>query len=808
MVRLPRRSGLEYWLAVASVAVATLIQLVIHPLLGGTFSLLPYYGAVIFSAWYGGFRPAAVALILSCLVDKYLFVEPRYSFELINPWEFRINVALFLFVGLATALLSESLMAARRRAERNVADLADQHRRLEQEMAQRRHAEEEQQRLALRNRAILETMLDGLITMDFGGAIQSCNPAAERLFGYPTGELLGQNLSKLMPLADQQRHQSEFLENYLEGGKSKVLGLGREVIGLRKDGTIFPLELSLSEDHSDDRPMLIGLLHDLTERKRNERSLKEAKEAAERANAAKGQFLAGVSHELRTPMNSIIGMTELALDESLPDSARDCLETVKTSADLLLAMVNEILDYSRLESGGLTLESEPFKLRRTLDQLIRSMTLRAAEKDLKLAYRAADDVPEELSGDATRLRQVLRNLLDNAVKFTEQGEIACSVGVESRADGEVDLRFAISDTGIGIAPGDQRRIFSPFYQVDSSTTRKHGGAGLGLAIASDLVKLAGGRIWVESEQSTGSTFCFTMRMGIASAAGQPYDRSAAADRPADTRLLGAGDRLRQLRVLVAEDIPANQKLLRKILDKRGHQVEIASNGKEAVDLASHEPFDLVLMDVQMPRMDGYQAAAAIRSQPGHRRLPIVAMTAYAMPGDRERCLAAGMDAYLSKPVDSRRLIDLIERLAAHQCSSLAACEEENLETSRDNLKPEREASPATVFDLEGTLKRLGGNRDLLADLVQMFGEDAPKLLERIADAMHSGRADSVRLGAHSLRGLASNFGADALMQRLLRIEEAATRGSLSSTADLEEVRQQTARLKVAIEPHRRAAPTG
>ena len=385
--------------------------------------------------------------------------------------------------------------------------------------------------------------------------------------------------------------------------------------------------------------------------------------AAEAANVAKSRFLANMSHELRTPMNAILGMTELALGEPLPASARDYLQTAKESADTLLELLNEILDVSRMEAGKFALEATPFSLRRVVEQTLKTMGVRAYEKGLQLLCEVPDEVPDRLVGDSLRLRQVLTNLLGNAIKFTEQGEVLLSARLSTfpLGEAEVMIEFAVADTGIGIAAEQQAEIFSPFHQADASTTRSYGGTGLGLAISANLVGLMGGRIWVESRLGQGSTFRFTVKLarqavGLTdvappAAGGLSRDGRPAAQRP--------------LRILLAEDNPANQKVAVYLLRQYGHGATVASDGREALERVRDQDFDLVLMDVQMPTMDGFQATEAIRKLPeqAKARLPIVAMTAYAMKGDQERCLAAGMDGYITKPINARELFETIERLA-------------------------------------------------------------------------------------------------------------------------------------------------
>lgn len=494
----------------------------------------------------------------------------------------------------------------------------------------------------------------------------------------------------------------------------------------------------------------------VTERKRMEEELRQAMRDANAANRAKSAFLAAMSHEVRTPMNGILGMTELALETELTHEQREYLTHVKKSADFLLGVINDILDFSKIEADKLSLECVPFRLRAELDEMLAIPDNQARQKGLKLIRNVAADVPEVLVGDPRRLRQVFENLVANALKFTERGEVFVLIDVAERHDDAVTLRCSVRDTGIGIPPEMLDLIFEPFVQVDGSLTRKYSGTGLGLAISSRLVAMMGGRLTVQSQVGHGSTFHFTASFEL-----NPDPPYGAASKSAPVAPLAAEGRhafQRTLRILVAEDNLVNRKLAASILRKLGHSVQVVCNGREALAAFERRKFDVILMDVQMPEMNGLQATAAIRENEKGTGLhiPIIAITAYAMKGDREQCLEAGMDAYLVKPIRKKDLIEAIEAAIP----SAAKAEDEPPSTP--------ESAADSTWD--EALVEVGGDRQLLVTLAEIFLAEYPKELKSIGVAIEQGDCAGLLQAAHTLKGELATFSAQTAMEAAWELE--------------------------------------
>jgi PAS domain S-box-containing protein len=484
-------------------------------------------------------------------------------------------------------------------------------------------------------------------------------------YGFGHSDLTGICLYDLVPNLPEK-----WRESHRRGLAGEKQHLGEDV-WIRADGAEQWVS-SAVYPWSDPQGNVGGIIiaaEDVSQRKLNEQLLRDAKRAAEAASAAKSTFLANMSHEIRTPLNGILGMTELVLDSELTEGQRENLSLVHFSAESLLSIINDLLDFSKIEAGKLEIELIPFRLRESLQPILKTCAIRAQQKGLQFSFNAPADVPEVLIGDPGRIRQVLLNLVGNAIKFTERGQILVAVAAAFPAKGRVLLHFGVKDTGIGIPAETQEKIFAAFSQADGSMARKYGGTGLGLAICVRLVDMMGGRIWVESAPQKGSIFHFTLDLAVAEENAIPGDEQlgqpAAAPQSSSTiaaspETCHGGGR----RVLLVEDNAVNRTLAQRLLQKAGFDVSIAVDGRQAISAMQNGEFELVLMDIQMPEVDGFEATAEIRNREklSGRRTPIIALTAHALKEDRERCLSAGMDAYVTKPIRPAELFGVIQKV--------------------------------------------------------------------------------------------------------------------------------------------------
>lgn len=760
--------------------------------------------------------------------------------------------------------------------------------------------------------AFLDSIVDNVPIMLFvkeaeGLRFVRFNRASEELVGMRREDVLGKCDFDLFP-PDEAQFFTEKDRGVLAGGV--MVEIPEEIIDTINHGKRILHTKKIPVLDSDGRPrFLLGISEDITEKKRTEIALQEAKDAAESASRAKSDFLANMSHEIRTPMNAVIGMTELLLETKLDSTQRDYVKMVHDSGEALLSLINDILDFSKIESGKFSLDCAEFSLQETLGDTMKTLAIRAQHKDLELAVHVASDVPPVLIGDRGRLRQIVMNLVGNAVKFTEKGEIVLDVQCKTAPSDFVELLFQVRDTGIGIPADKLDRIFQAFEQADTSTTRRYGGTGLGLTITSRLIHLMDGSIWVESTPGVGSTFFFTARLSVSSqsswnhhgngvsqlkglrvlvvddnatnrlilreildhhglysessngavdalamlraarSAGHPFSLLltdvnmpeidgftlvqqlrndedlrdlpvvvlTSGDRPSDKQLcetLRVGAHLRKpikqsellqsivlslgvgkpepdqssrtdesrtaipsLRILLAEDSYPNQVLAKGLLGKRGHMVTVANNGQEAIDLLRTEPFDLVLMDVQMPVMDGFEATTTIRQMEAREKLhansrspiPIIAMTAHAMKGDRERCLECGMNGYLSKPIRTRELdVALSEFFGSPQTAD---------QPSVDS------GVSSDIINWSEALKSVDGDVELLRVVAASLLTEAPEHISHLSDAVNSGDAAIVNRTAHVLKGALGTFGAVATQALAERFENMGRQGDLSGATD-------------------------
>ncbi len=523
----------------------------------------------------------------------------------------------------------------------------------------------EKQRAFLRQ--IIDTNPNVIFVKDLESRYRLVNQALADAYSTTKEAMIGKSADDFCPRPeDAKRFRQHDLET-MRAGKELITPEEKVTTPWGEERWIQTIRRPIFDEYGQ-ATQILGVTTEITHRKKIEEELRTAKEVAEAANRAKSGFLASMSHEIRTPMNGIIGMAELAIT-SQGEEQREYLALLRSSANALLDILNDILDYSKIEAGKLELDPVRFDLPELVRDVVKSLTFTAHKKNLELTFFVEPEVPAEIVADALRLRQVLLNLVGNAVKFTEKGGVEVKVSKDGKETAK-KLCISVRDTGIGVASEKQKRLFHAFEQADSSTTRQYGGTGLGLAICSRLVQLMGGRIWIESEPGAGSTFHFTFQYASPGDSTGTTERKTEIGRTLLAVPIQKRDSGRSLNILVAEDSPVNQRLAIAMLNKMGHEVTLAQNGREAVEKWSRGKFDLIFMDIQMPEMDGLEAARRIREQePMGVRIPIIAMTAHAMASDRERCLAAGMDEHISKPVSRKTMEGALKHIGLEaECS--------------------------------------------------------------------------------------------------------------------------------------------
>ena len=699
------------------------------------------------------------------------------------------------------------------------------------DITDRKRAEEQLRKSETQFRLLWEKSRDGMRLSDAEGRILMVNNAFCELVNLSRAELEGNTIAVVYKSALQNRVLTSYKGNFAE--RNVAAYFEKENLLWNDRSVWFAVSNAFIEGEGQP-PILLSIFRDITERKMAEGQLarhasdlfiakskaeeqarmleiqavelRQAKEEALQASQFKSEFVANMSHEIRTPMNGVIGMTGMLLDTPLTAEQREYAEIIRTSGDALLSLINDILDFSKIEAGKMSLECIDFDLRTTVEEAVDLLAPKAHEKGLELSCAVHNDIPVTLNGDPGRLRQILVNLVSNAVKFTEQGEVSVRVALQEDLPDSVRLRFEVTDTGIGISADARGRLFQAFSQADGSTTRKYGGTGLGLRISKQLAELMGGSIDVRSDPGSGSTFWFTARLARQVPAADPGQDASipggngtqplSREGPLQSLWTGAMGAARGLRVLVAEDNMVNQKVALRMLTKLGCRADVVANGKEAVDALRNVPYDIVFMDCNMPEVDGFTATEMIRRmEADDRHTVIIAMTANALKGDRDKCLAAGMDDYVSKPVSQKALADIVNEWREKTMQQVPA-----------GIAPtgRRGDSEAPAIDRArlDELAELGDEEDpeWIMSILQKFEEDTASRIVKLVVAAETGDASALGQTAHALKGSCSNLGAMQMASIAEELQRLGQGGSTTGAADMVQALETAfARAKTAIE---------
>lgn len=634
---------------------------------------------------------------------------------------------------------------------------------INRELDQRRlEAEQNQNKLQQLSSAVVNSPAAVVIT-DSSGIIEYVNPKFTEMSGYLSEEAVGRNPSILSAGVQTKEYYREMWATIGAG-----LEWRGEFCNKKKNGDIYWEHASISpiKDQQGKITHFVAIKEDITEDKRMAEELVAARDAADAANRSKSEFLANMSHEIRTPLNAIIGFSALVLKSSLPPHQHDYIGKIHSSGELLLNIINDILDFSKIEARQLKMEQIPFRLDIVIANVTSMVMQKALDSGLNLLVETSPEVPTCLVGDPHRLTQVIANLLNNAVKFTERGEVRLDTMLLTEANDRVHLKFSVSDTGIGLSAEQIDKLFQPFTQADGSTTRKFGGTGLGLSISKQLVKLMEGEIWCESIQGEGSCFCFTAWFGIAQASDREQCLSIGTAKPV---YKGTSYNFSGSRILLVEDNEINRQLAIELLKESGAEVDIAVNGKEAVTMitAGGTQYDLVLMDVQMPVMDGYEATRLIRSESRFNSLPLIAMTAHAMQEEQEKILQAGMNAHISKPIDAQTMLRTIGSFLGGRDTSLDLREKPENDSEDETVIPDIEG-----LDIQVALDHLDGDRKLYLWVLRTFLETESNAAKLIEEALSAGDTNLALRLAHTIKGTAGSMSATEL-ENLASILESA-----------------------------------